>query len=259
MADTVTKQKWIRTALKWMKKPAETKDEGDVKYFRKKTYKWLCTLDAILQKCTGHNLMHWSQPEHYQNRQHWSKWPYLSLAADQGSDGFAASWFMKNFLKLNCESVWDPNHGVWRDIELTWSSLKLGPFVRLMTIVMNMTHGPWESGERWHQLAESTDEYLKVMSCESCPLFAHYLEKMADDFGVYPETCGDRNMEVVVWERCEQHWSRFRRGTKVALCRWGNFSEAARDFDSGFHWMLVRILFLGLMVGLFGRVGVRLA
>lgn len=108
----------------------------------------------------------------------------MSLAADHGSYGIAAPWFMKNFIKLNCESVWGPDHGVWRGVVLACSALKLGPLVRLMTIVMNITHGPCENGERYHQLAESTDEYLKVMSCESCAMFAHYLDEIADDFVV---------------------------------------------------------------------------
>ena len=98
-AVTSCRNDWVKTAIRWIKRPSDKEEtKGARKLFMKKTYKWVCTLDAVLQKSTGKDLLHWSVPE--RDRPHWSTWPYLSVAIDQGSDGVSARWFLRTMCAL---------------------------------------------------------------------------------------------------------------------------------------------------------------
>eukprot|EP00971_Amphidinium_carterae_P023864 470641-Amphidinium_carterae.1 len=53
---------------------------------------------------------------------HPSRWPSLSLALDQGSDGMSAFHYMANKLGLNVSLFCDPSHQWQRDIIGAWTS-----------------------------------------------------------------------------------------------------------------------------------------
>ena len=177
-------------------------------------------------------------------------WPYLSIAADQGSDGFSAQFWLKYAFHGNIDFTADLSHGVWRDTEAVWSSLGLAPFVRLMVIVFNLAHGPWEEGVRWHQLQLAMNEYMDLGSYKTCPMFAHFLPALLRDFGMETSAqCSDADEQV--WCRVKEHWAMRRKGARVALCRYAGFVDAAERFDSGFHFILMQVLYLGLQEGFF--------
>ena len=65
---------------------------------------------------------------------HWSRWPHLSVVADQGSDGVCALsavvWF--DPLELNVFALRDPAHGAWRGTQRALRELKLFPRLLLL-------------------------------------------------------------------------------------------------------------------------------
>jgi hypothetical protein len=243
-------EKWKLHAQRFLNKRSfpgdDDRSQRPKKLHRKKAYQWLLCLDSITTKVTGKSLSHWV-PKDGQDP---ATWPYLSISGDQGSDGFSACHWLKYGYKANIEFLADPSHAVWNDVQLTWGQLKLTSFVRLMTIVYNLAHGPWQDGARFWQLKEATDEYFEVMSPGTCPLFQHLMPGLLVDFGLAHRQ-GEEDIEQLLWEEMKQHWSLRQKGTKVALCRFGNFVQAAADFDGAWNFMLLQILYYGMMTDMF--------
>ena len=59
------------------------------------------------------------------------------------------------------------------------------------------------------------------------------------------------NAEEQVWCRVKEHWALRRKGARVALCRYAGFVDAAERFDSGFRFIRMQVLYLGLQKGFF--------
>lgn len=242
---------WIQSASRWLRKRGHDGGDADArpkKISRKKGWQWCLAVDNVLLTMTGHGF------EAYQPQAGAvpSTWKHLTIAGDQGSDGFAAAWFLQRYLKLNVSFVWDISHGVWRDVEATGGSLGLKSFTRVLCIVFNLLHGPWENGQRFYELQESMSEYLRVCSPDTCPLFRTLYERIAADFGMDTVTQGG-DLATAVWEEMRVHWSMQKKGEKVAMCRFGAWTKAAERFSSAWHFRLLQILYFGLQTGLFSE------
>lgn len=244
-------EQWQAQALRWLgKRKADQSGEVSApkkrKVHRKKTYLWLRAVDSILQRCTGRSLMAWAPHPPLAPL----SWPHLSIAADQGSDALAGQYWMKMQCLANVTYWPDISHGVQRDLELTWKDLRLTSLVRLVTVVMNISHGPFDDGARFHQLAASTSEYLRTKGPDECPLFKQYILHLASDLGL-ESAVGTAGLEERIWAELQAHWSLQRRNPKVALCRFGAFIQHVSEFDSNWHFMLIQVLHYCMQEGLF--------
>ena len=224
-------------------------DEGPVMKKRKASFNLGLAVDGILQKVTGVGFDHFKVPDEESQRLPPEKWPYLSLAMDQASDNMSLSFFLRYKMMVNLDCWWDMSHGVWRDVDLTVGDLGLRPFVRMATIGLNLGHGPWEDGSRYHQLQESMNEFFGLASPED-PLFTSLLPKLAADVG-FQDRATEAGIEIEIWNHLKDLWGERKKGEKVALCRFGKFSEVAQTKDHLFHFSLLKSLYLGMQEDMF--------
>ena len=119
---------------------------------------WGITLNSIVLKCTLCSLEFWRK-----GSAQWPAdahdWPYLGVSPDQGPDGVCCLNFLRYEAKLNLEAFYDPSHYVWRSQEAAMKGVALMSFAYLMVVVYNLFHGPYDSGNRYHQARQATQEW----------------------------------------------------------------------------------------------------
>ena len=69
--------------------------------------------------------------------QHWSTWPYLSIAMDLGPKGLAGYNSMERFFGLNVDKMPDHAHGCNRDFDMSLARMGLKGFWMIMMVVWN--------------------------------------------------------------------------------------------------------------------------
>ena len=80
---------------------------------RKKAISWLLGLDKMLQVMTGQGLARFQQEADLAQRAHPSTWPILTVATDQGSDGWSASYYLLFQMSLGMLLLRDTSHRIW--------------------------------------------------------------------------------------------------------------------------------------------------
>lgn len=246
----VVSSTWASSALTWLgkrKAAPGSAEERPRKLQRQKAQQWISALQSVLETSTGHGLLRYC-PE--KGNEVTTDLPFLSLHADAGSDGLAASFYLRYHMKLNIEFWADPSHQWWRDMINSWSKMGWSPWVRLMCVVLNLAHGPWEDGSRWWQLRLSTQEYLDEIEPTECPLFMRYFGDLIFELSMEDlQSCDD--IYDLVWQRLREHWMMEKRGTKIALCRFASFIDAALSFKDSWTFSLIRLVYYGMATGMF--------
>lgn len=252
------KATWMEKARCWLKRKKQLDDTAEAKRpkkFRKKSYMWLLSLNTTLVNVIGRSIEAYCHDEDGDGPSGVSPpaamWPYLAISADQGPDGLCASFFLAYHCKANIEFFWDPSHGYQRDIMLATGMVGLSAFMHLMVITYNLGHGPWDSHARYAQLCESTTSYLQHHA-HQCPLFHFYKMQIAKEFGLL-EFSGQALADADIIQAMKDHWSMKQKGAKVHLCRFGDFTTKAAEFDGHHTFTLLRCLHLGLTEGMFSK------
>ena len=248
------REEWLDRARRFVCKRKREGDPGDAidqaRLKREKAYRWIVVLNQVLRSMTGKTLDYWKRPDDGEEDPSPCvySWPYLGIAADQGSDGMSASFFLRWGQAVNAEFWWGPSHGVWRDQEAALKQCGLRSFTYLMCAVYNMQHSPWDSQARSWQMRQSTDEYLRHMS-DSCPLLAEMLPKILADWE-YTEPI---DSDVMHWamDQLKIRWANHHVGSNVKMCRFANFVDKARTYDKDYHWTALRVVYLGLQEAIF--------
>ena len=217
----------------------------------KKTLQWLANLNSTLKLMACTDLKAYCLDADQTKREPPENWPYLAISPDQGPDAVCSSYYLGYHCNANIQFVWGPSHGHQRDFLLSCGSLGMTSFLHLMTIVYNLGHGPWDSHERYGQLVSCFEDYLQH-HVSKCPLFQHLKKPIATGFGV-AEFGGDLPSDDVIIQAMRKHWSMRKKGTKVHLCRFGDFPRRSREFAEVHHFTLLRCLVLGLGDNLFTK------
>eukprot|EP00971_Amphidinium_carterae_P351489 6492139-Amphidinium_carterae.1 len=235
---------WVQRARLWLKKRKPEGEEFKPQKFRKKACQWLVALENVLVKTAGKSLDAFTIDRAVAPR----SWPYLGVTPDQGSDGVCAGWYLKH-REINAEFFYDISHGIWNDQQLAVQAVGLKAFTHLLVVVMNLAHSPWNSSARFQQLKDSTEEYLPMLV--ECPLLQHYLSDVVSELGLGSWDWENRSAIEAVSEHLAQDWNQHFKGTQVKMCRFGNWTDRAEEFLTGYTWAMLRIMHYGLQERLF--------
>eukprot|EP00974_Lingulodinium_polyedra_P061487 5933651-Lingulodinium_polyedra.AAC.1 len=79
---------------------------------------------------------------------------------DQGSPGYAASWFLSFHLKTRSFFLMDIFHREWNDCAGAIKGSGLWWVVLLTTVTYNLCYGPWEGAAWFEKLRAGALEYF---------------------------------------------------------------------------------------------------
>lgn len=143
------------------------------------------------------------------------------------------------------------SHMTWNDQEKAVRACGLGSWIHLMVVIFNLCHGPFNSDARWAQLKEIGEEYLEHMAME-CPMLEADLLELAKDYEV--EHAGsDAELKLEVISAMREDWHLQNKGTVVKLCRFANWVDRAAEFDRGYTFAKLRVMYYGLQTDLLSR------
>ena len=163
-------------------------------------------------------LKHFSHENPYMKR-HWSLWPHLSLASDQGSDMLSGihALLYHGPTKCNITPYYDVSHGVNRDFWLSITDMSLKPFMLLSMIVINLAHGPDESDTRYNQLKETMGSHYQHATPKLSPLFQSLSGAIIREAGPGIPMDDGQSQEDAVWNHLKQEMCYKRRATSATL------------------------------------------
>ena len=189
---------WRARAQRFMSRDPGTKtDEVEKKVYRKKAYSFLLGLNNILESSTGRTLDFWRLSADLGLRPHPAQWPSLVINADQGSDGFAATWFLRSrnvcFLFARDES-----HRSWNNAKLALQGSGLWGYVLLTIAMMSGDHGPFDEARFYQTARESCQAYVKVSSPTDDPIFCSLRSHLVNDMGMQDQL-GDLALDDELW------------------------------------------------------------
>lgn len=188
---------WQRNArLFWVRSQGMTNEAiPEVKRkYRQKAKAWAIALDKQLQVMCNVGLSRFQVAPDLKDRPPAETWPVLSLALDQGSDGWSGSMYLMRKGFLNILLQWDPSHRCWNDAQAGLRHAKLWGSTLLLQLTMNLDHGPWRDG-RWHaEVVQAAELYSKFQNPENCALMQSLIQAILED-------SGDTDMLADPWSR----------------------------------------------------------
>ena len=224
---------------------------GATTLVRKAAGDYLQALDKSLLDTTGQGLAAFGpDPEALAASQGPTRRPTLVLHQDEGSPGFALSWYILYHLKLRAVVVRDVYHREWNDIKLALKGAKCWWAVLLTTVSLNLAYGPFEGGTWFRKLVEGAED-LFARTTAADPLFCRLYEGLCKDRGMQPT--GDPLEKVALLAELETSPLFEAKGKRVALNRWFSWLAAAKDQDAQWHLKLWVILHIGQGSGLYKK------
>jgi hypothetical protein len=187
---------WRAKAQHFLSKDADRqKDTHQV--FRKKTYEFVLCLNNILESSTGRTLDFWRLPADPALRPHPAQWPTLVLNADQGTDGFAATWFLRSqnvcFLFARDES-----HRSWNNAKLALQGSGLWGYVLLTIAMMSGDHGPFDEARFFQTAKESCQVYMQTSRPGDDPIFCSLRSHLVKDLDLQDQLA-DPGLDDQLW------------------------------------------------------------
>ena len=128
---------------------------------------------------TGLRWPDWCFPGEVKPNQ-WHTMPVLSLAVDQGSDGWSAGQFLMRSQRACMVLFKDLNHRLWND---TWNAVKHSGLKALMTVaivVLNSDHGPWHDARWFQQGVEGAAAYAAIGNVDDALFQRNYMHILED-------------------------------------------------------------------------------
>jgi hypothetical protein len=240
----VTKASWQEHARSWVCQKSEPqKKVSKQKLYRVAAFHIARSLDHQLRMLGADGLCRF-KPMGTGGRE-----PVLSLCMDQGSCGYAASWFLlyHESMKLNMVFLQDPAHRCWNDIRGAIVDSGFWGHILLTTVAYNAQFGPWATESVWADQKESMEEFI-TLSGPQCQIWQELLPLICRDLGLEHEV---PNVEVLqeLWDEMPSCSAWEAKGEKVALCRWMSWLDVASGFDTTWHRRLALILFMGMREG----------
>lgn len=210
------RQKHKQQAVAFLEGSQQAKSEKPLQ--RQDAFHWLLCAQHILTSMAGTSLdrfiMRCSKNDPWPSEP--TSWRSLSIALDQGADGWSACNFLANGCQANVTILPDASHRVWNDSLLAMSDAGLSGAMFGFVVLLNLDSGPWESAKFFHQARKASDTYLQVAD-ERCPMFLHYLERILDDRDWKERSC-EAGIEELVFEGLGVAFRR--KTTRVPMSRW---------------------------------------
>eukprot|EP00972_Heterocapsa_arctica_P116309 16452358-Heterocapsa_arctica.AAC.1 len=144
------KEEWRRRASQaWTDIAKDSATGPDVELSKKKSYRgkaleWCVAVDHMLWSASGQRLSFFCQKGALAERPPPQAWPVLTLAIDQGSDGWCAAYYLMMAKQCGLLLCKDTSHRIWNDTWLAIEHSELKPIFLLLIVVLNSDHGPWK-------------------------------------------------------------------------------------------------------------------
>ena len=101
---------------------------------RAKVYQWLITTWHMLMCATGKGWSAFVQPADKTLRGPLASWGSVTLAIDQGADGWSAAQYLMS-TGVNLLLIGDPSHRIWNDVKLALQSAGLLQWSLIVAII----------------------------------------------------------------------------------------------------------------------------
>eukprot|EP00971_Amphidinium_carterae_P113959 2258104-Amphidinium_carterae.1 len=222
----------------WLAKRKTHEVAGRVKDLpRKSAYKWLRATEHVLQMY-GHSGWRSFVPLPVELA---GKWPYISVALDQGSDGVSAMNYLLHAVRINGDLIPDPSHQFQRDLQNSWSSMGWSTWLRLLVVPLNLMHGPWDGGARYHEYMEAGQDLADALERGENPFLEVYRTELQQELGLGRGPLDHGSGSELVSRLVDRIKSQ-RRGNKVAMCRFGALVDALEGLVQNWTVYLLQTL-----------------
>eukprot|EP00971_Amphidinium_carterae_P175236 3473792-Amphidinium_carterae.4 len=190
------------------------------KTHHRKAYQWSCAVDQMLDVMCGKRLRHFVIGDELQGACPMT-WPSLSLALDQGSDGWSSTWFLKS--ERICHMTFaDPAHRCWNDVRQTLKDCGLWSSILALTAICNFDGGPWKDCRFFQEGQVGMQEFL-TCSASGNSLFEEYRHWLIEDLDLVHRQMEPDLDDTIRLGLCDA----FRRKiARVGLSRWFGIHES---------------------------------
>eukprot|EP00971_Amphidinium_carterae_P328423 6460296-Amphidinium_carterae.2 len=233
------RHRFVRLQQSWLGK-RKLKDTDLVEksgLSRKAAFKWLKGTEHIL-RLYGHDGWEAFKPLPVVRAGHW---PYIAVSLDQGSDGYAAMHFLIHKLGVNADLVPDPSHQWHRDVQNTWSALGWGSWTRLLVVPINLFHGPFAAGARYHEYRESSVELVELLRLGENTFVEEFADELKRELKLGGGPLEDGQSGLIV-EAIATRLHEQRRGSKVAMCRFASLLDSLEHLCENWSIYLLQTL-----------------
>ena len=208
---------------------------------------YIRALDNSLQKCTGKGLSRFQCTE--EEDVFGAHAPVLTLTIDQGSDGWAAVWWLCYSAMLRLVFVMDPFHREHNDVLDGVKAAGAWSCVLLSGMTHNINYGPWEGHAWFHKLLEGLQHYLSFADHHD-PLFVALYELICGDLGIDLLTQAADGMEEV-FNGFKNLGCFLKKGPRTAFRRWFSWFAAHSWHSQFWHSRLLVISYIGIRMGIY--------
>jgi len=171
----------------------------------------------------------------------------LSLSIDQGSSGWAASWYLLLHTKAALVVHNDPSHRCHNDLHLAYRACGLWDHIVVTSILYNFSYGPF-LGAGWLEQGRTAAEEFASLAGPEDELFQTYLDAIASDLGL-AACSGDDDYASLVFTHFKEAACWTKKGPQVKLSRWMSWLCAAQFHDQFWTTRLVAFIYWGICHG----------
>ena len=216
---------------------------------RVKTHRVLLELDNALQghDGSGAGLARFQRPLRPDGTLDLSsplQWPRLVLASDQGPDIWSAATWLEGPGRANVHRVSDPNHGVHADTLLSAFDCKLGTYMYVLAVLVNLSFLPWLNGKYGQMMRQAMQEHKRLWSHRSSPFFQSLWFQIAKDKGMEFEVHEESGMERL-WDALHNSRIFTNMGSKVGMARFYQLFVELKLFIQDWNSCLVWVILVG--------------
>lgn len=242
---------WQREARAFLERQRGVKGEPAAKAkarYRTGARAWIVGVDKQLRSTIGSGLRRFVQPVSLEERGNPVSWPVLSVALDQGSDGWSAVMYLQRRANMNLIVMFDPSHRAWNDSKAALQQAGLWSAALLLQITMNLDHGPWRDG-KWHsEVVQAAELYAQFKNPDQDAMLISLLEPILRGTGDI-DSLSSPTVAFDIAQSLPEHFSSMH--PKVSMTRWFGFVDTARAFLPKWHRRLLLQMLLCIETGVF--------
>lgn len=250
------REQHIQRVKHWLKRGRGEETAGFVRTVRrKKSHPWAVCLDTALRIGAARSLEDFHLPSDKRPSDPF-QWPWLGIAADQGSDGACLVAWLVRAGACNVEPFWDPSHRAWNCVKAGVRSAGLWCHMILQIMAFNSGHGPWQDDMRFHQLRDVVEANLGSLTPEQDDLFQLVLPGMLADADEQ-HMIAEPGIQELMRERLKEGMCWHRKFDHVSTNRFfGALRRFRLDEDKLWHSRLYGLMACCLEVGLLSKSSV---